>query len=69
VGNLSVDLLARAWGSPIVELKRKSNRLHELLPKAQITGAERAELDSLGGRLTHLMSQRSSPSGDGLEKG
>jgi hypothetical protein len=69
VGNLSVDLLARAWGSPIVELKRKSNRLHELLPKAQITGPERAELASLGGRLTQLMnSQRFEEAGRVLDR-
>jgi hypothetical protein len=56
VGNLSVDLLADAWGSPIVELKRKSNRLQELLAKAQINGPQRAEVESLGGRLGQLMS-------------
>ena len=55
VGNLSVTLLARAWGSPIAELVRKSGRLQELMPKAQITGPERVELESLGGRLTQLM--------------
>ena len=55
VGNLSVNLLARAWGSPIAELVRKSGRLHELMPKAQVTGPQRVELESLGGRLTQLM--------------
>ena len=46
VGNLSVDLLARAWGSPIVDLERKSNRLQELMPKAQIElpGARRTRI-------------------------
>ncbi len=69
MGNLSVDLLAGAWGSPIVELKRKSNRLHELLPKLQITGPQRAELESLGGRLTQLMnSQRFEEAGRALDR-
>jgi beta-galactosidase GanA len=58
VGNLSVDLLTAAWGSPIVELKRKSSRLQELLPKAQFVGPQRAELESLGGRLTQLMDRQ-----------
>ncbi len=55
VGNLSVDLLARAWGSPVVELMRKSNRLHELMPKARMTGPEHVELQSLAGQLSQLM--------------
>ncbi len=55
LGNLSVNLLADAWGSPIAALTRKSNRLQELMPTAQITGPRRAELESLGGRLTQLM--------------
>jgi Glycosyl hydrolase family 14 len=56
VGNLSVDLLTEAWGSPIVEVKRKANRLQELMPKAKISGEQRAELESLGKRLSQLMS-------------
>ena len=40
VGNLSVPLLARAWGSPIIELMRKSGRLQELMPKARMTDPE-----------------------------
>ena len=55
VGNLSVSLLARAWGSPIAELMPKSYRLNELMPKAQITVPERVELESLHTRLTQLM--------------
>jgi hypothetical protein len=58
VGNLSVSLLARAWGSPIAELMPKSNRLHELMPKAQVNGPDRVELESLGKRLTQLMNRQ-----------
>jgi hypothetical protein len=69
VGNLSVDLLARAWGSPIVELMHKSNRLQELLPKARIAGPELAELESLRGRLTQLVNgQRFEEAGRALDR-
>ena len=69
VGNLSVDLLARAWGSPIVDLERKSNRFQDLLPKVQINVLERGELGSLGGRLTQLMNtQRYEEAGRTLDR-
>jgi len=55
VGNLSVPLLARAWGSPIVELMRKSGRLQELMPTARMAGPEKVELQSLTGQLSRLM--------------
>ena len=44
MGNLSVSLLVRAWGSPIVELLRKSSRFHELTSRREDhrPGASRA---------------------------
>ncbi|MGO8751164.1 MAG: family 14 glycosylhydrolase [Thermoguttaceae bacterium] len=69
VGNLSVDLLARAWGSPIVDLGRKSNRFQQLLPKAQINVLERGEIGLLGGRLPQLMNtQRYEEAGRTLDR-
>ena len=52
VGNLSVDLLARAWGSPIVELMRKS----EPPSGAHAQGADRrpgARRARVAGRTAH----------------
>jgi hypothetical protein len=55
VGNLSVGMLARAWGSPASEVVRKANRFGELSPKAQLTASQRDEMQALGNRLPQLM--------------
>ena len=69
VGNLSVPLLARAWGSPVSELMRKSGRLRELMPKAQMAGPEQAELQSLSAQLSKQMDgQRFAEAGRTLDR-
>jgi hypothetical protein len=55
LGNLSVSLLARAWGSPIAEVMRKSERLQELMPTAKLDPPQRDELQRLGDRISRLM--------------
>ena len=69
VGNLSVPLLARTWGSPISELMRKSGRLGELMPKARMAAPEQAELQSLSAQLSKQMDgQRFEEAGRTLDR-
>lgn len=52
VGNLSVPLLARAWGSPFADVMSKVHRFQALLPKAQLGASERDEMATLSRRLS-----------------
>jgi len=58
VGNLSVNLLTQAWGSPVFALTATMARIQELLPKYAQRGGQAEELPRLGDSLGAMMQAR-----------